>query len=224
MTGRTRTILSSTDPERLACGRRAVEAGGGTVVIAAVATWREAAALASHYGPEVLLLDAGAGAGDARPDVLEPLAARRPETRVVVLCPADEEELALELLRRGAWVVERGTGARALPRVVAAVLAGEPLVPRLLVARLVDAFRAHPAGGRGLRPVRSALTPREWEVLDALCAGGGTREIADALSISVETVRSHLKSTMRKLGVESRAAAIDVATELRSGGGVPVAA
>ena len=45
----------------------------------------------------------------------------------------------------------------------------------------------------GLRPVRSPLTPREWEVLDLLCAGLSMEEVTEALVLSPETVRSHLQ-------------------------------
>jgi DNA-binding CsgD family transcriptional regulator len=48
-----------------------------------------------------------------------------------------------------------------------------------------------------------------------LCEGCGTEEIADILVLSTETVRSHVKSILRKLGVSSRAEAIAAAARLR---------
>jgi two-component system, NarL family, response regulator LiaR len=71
--------------------------------------------------------------------------------------------------------------------------------------------------GAGMRPIRSPLTPREWEVLDLLCQERSTDDIADTLVLSVETVRSHIKSVLRKLGVRSRQEAIKAAGRLRSG-------
>lgn len=53
-------------------------------------------------------------------------------------------------------------------------------------------------------PTVDVLTPREVDVLDLLRAGWGNREIATALHISVETVRSHVKSVYRKIGVGTR--------------------
>ena len=67
----------------------------------------------------------------------------------------------------------------------------------------------------GLRPVRSSLTRREWEVLDMICAGMSTREIAGALVVAEDTVYGHVKHMMRKLGVKSRAEAVSVAGMLR---------
>jgi DNA-binding NarL/FixJ family response regulator len=66
-----------------------------------------------------------------------------------------------------------------------------------------------------MRPVRSRLTSREWEVLDLLCERKTTDTIATELFLSPETVRSHVKAIYRKLGVNSRDAAIDAAADLR---------
>jgi DNA-binding CsgD family transcriptional regulator len=68
--------------------------------------------------------------------------------------------------------------------------------------------------------VRSELSDREWEVLDLIAQERTTADIADELFLSVETVRSHVKSLMRKLGVHSRAEAVQRAAALR----LPVAA
>jgi ATP/maltotriose-dependent transcriptional regulator MalT len=70
--------------------------------------------------------------------------------------------------------------------------------------------------GVGIRPVRSRLTPREWEVLDLLCTGQSTDDIANALVLSSETVRSHIKNLLRKLGVSSRQAAVEEARRMRA--------
>jgi ATP/maltotriose-dependent transcriptional regulator MalT len=67
----------------------------------------------------------------------------------------------------------------------------------------------------GLRPVRSSLTDREWEVLDLLSGGASTDDIARVLVLSSETVRTHLKNIYRKLAVSSRDDAVMAANRLR---------
>jgi DNA-binding NarL/FixJ family response regulator len=100
---------------------------------------------------------------------------------------------------------------------VAAVVAGEAAIPSTLLPRLLSEWRRpQPAEGTGLRPIRSPLTARAWEVLDLLCDGCSTLEIAATLDVSVETVRSHVKYVLRKLGVNSRAAAVEQAQRLRA--------
>ena len=76
--------------------------------------------------------------------------------------------------------------------------------------------RRAPNGPGGLRPVKSPLTPREWEVIDLLAESMTTDQIADALVLSPETVRSHVKNILRKLDARSREEALATAQRMRS--------
>ena len=62
---------------------------------------------------------------------------------------------------------------------------------------------------------KSRLTSREWEVLNLIAGGKSTRQVAEQLTLSPTAVRVHIAAIVRKLGVESRAAAIALVT--RSG-------
>ena len=68
-----------------------------------------------------------------------------------------------------------------------------------------------------MRPVKSPLTPREWEIIDLLVESKTTDQIADRWSLSTETVRSHVKNILRKLDVRSREEAVAVAQAMRGG-------
>ena len=59
------------------------------------------------------------------------------------------------------------------------------------------------------------LSTREWEVLDMICDGMSMREISRSLFLAEDTVYGHVKHTLRKLGVNSRAEAVSAAGILR---------
>ncbi|HEX6391515.1 MAG TPA: response regulator transcription factor [Solirubrobacteraceae bacterium] len=189
----------------------------GIVVIAEAGGGREAIELTLYYKPDVVLMDLVMPGIDGIAATREIIAAR-PDTKVVMLSSSDDDELGLLSLRIGAsGYLTKAMDVDSLPRALRAVGAGEVLVPRRLTGVLVDAVRRMREDGTGLRPVRSPLTAREWEVLDLLCQGLTTEDIADTLVLSAETVRSHVKSVLRKLGVSSRQEAIAAAQRLRSG-------
>jgi two-component system, NarL family, response regulator LiaR len=189
----------------------------GIVVIAEASGGREAVELSLYYRPDVVVMDLVMPGMDG-------LAATRqiidqaPDVRVVVLTSSEDEHVGLMTLRAGAsGFLPKRVGIEALPRALRGAKQGEAVVSRALTMRLIEGLRRVSEDGAGMRPIRSPLTPREWEVLDLLCQERSTDDIAEALVLSVETVRSHIKSVLRKLSVRSRQEAIKAAAELRAG-------
>jgi DNA-binding NarL/FixJ family response regulator len=167
--------------------------------------------LARRHRPDVVWLD------DELPGLggvpgLQKLAAETPDSHVVTLAGEYEEGRGVRAVMAGAaGYLSREIAPATLPRVVRAVMRGEVATPRSLTPALIGLARSD----MGMRPVRSVLTPREWEVLDLLTSGASTKEITDELVISLETVQSHIKHILRKLGVHSRGEAVARALELR---------
>lgn len=200
---RLRVLIADDDPLARRVVRDALQEAGMTVV-ADAANGREAVELALHYRPDLVLMDV------VMPELDGITAARTiheqaPEVRVVMLSMSDDDDLGVLGIRAGAsGYVTKDVDVVRLPGMLERVAAGEPAVTPRITAQLIDELRRLPAAGQGMRPVRSDLTAREWEVLDQLAAGKTTDEVADKLVLSVETVRSHTKSLYRKLGVHSR--------------------
>ena len=212
-----RVIVADDDPLVRRVIREILEAAQITVV-AEAPNGREAVSLARHYQPDIVLLDVVMPGLDGLSALEQITADPRIETKVVMLSVRGEHDIAFLALRKGALgYLNKDVDLGVLPRVLLDVADGKAALSRSFTSHLVKRLQELPAGGVGMRPVQSALTAREWEVGDLLCAGKRTEEIADSLVLSTETVRTHVKNIMRKLDVHSRAEMIDVIERLRSG-------
>ena len=189
----------------------------GYVVIAEAAGGREGVELSLYYHPDVVVMDVAMPGMDGL-EATRRILAGDPGIKVVLLTSSDDEAVALAGLRAGAvGFVSKDIDIAALPRVLDSAHRGEAVVSRRLTMKLIESIRTMRPDGGGMRPVRSPLTSREWEVLDLMCERRSTEEIADELVLSIETVRSHAKNILRKLDVNSRAEAVGLAGRLRSG-------
>jgi two-component system, NarL family, response regulator LiaR len=135
---------------------------------------------------------------------------RHPALRVVVTAGATGPREALRAVRAGAaGYLSKSLTPSSLAPALRGVTRGEGALSRRYTATLMrELHRQARERGPAARHVRSRLTEREWQVLNLLADGRRTGEIAAELVVSVETVRSHVKSIMRRLGVHTRAAAI----------------
>jgi DNA-binding NarL/FixJ family response regulator len=185
----------------------------GLDVVGEAINGRQAVEVVAFHRPDLVLLDILMPEMDGV-DAASRIAASAPETVIVLLTGSHDDDVALRGLRAGAvGYLSKDVDLDVLPRALLAALQGEPAISRTLAMRLVEDLRRD--GGTHIRPVRSALTAREWEVLDLICDGLSNDEIAREFVVSCETVKTHVKSVMRKLDVHSRQEAIEVATTLR---------
>jgi NarL family two-component system response regulator LiaR len=187
----------------------------GITVVAEAHDGQEAIELVRFHRPDIVLLDVIMPHLDGIAATRR-IVAEAPDQIVILLTHSDDEDLGILGLRAGAvGYLSKEVDLEALPRALEGALAGEAVISRGMAMRVIEHLRGTPEGGRGMRPIKSALTSREWQVLDLLCEHRSTEQIADALVLSQETVRTHVKSILRKLDVRSRADAVDAANRLR---------
>lgn len=164
------------------------EAPDGEAAVEAVQTLR----------PDVLLLDvAMPGLGG-----LEVLSALKDApTRVLLLTAAISDTATVRALQLGArGIVLKEAATRQLFDGIRRVVSGKYVVADGAVETLADALRRPSSAPE--RPYN--LTPRELDIIRAIVAGDTNKEIAERLSISVQTVKHHLTSIFDKTGVSSR--------------------
>lgn len=191
--------------------RTALEAAGFEVC-AAVGSGPAAVEAALAHDPDVCLLDVRMPGGGI--EAAAQIKRERPGVEVVMLTATAADDELFAALRAGAsGYLLKDTNPERLPFALRGVLNGEAAVPRALVTRLIDEFRDRGRPRRLLRNQKIGLTERESEVLDLLRNDLSTREIATRLGVSEVTVRRHVGTMLKKLGVGDRAAAVRLVEE-----------
>ena len=203
------TVLLADDHARTrALLRQALERTGDFVVCAEAADAESSVAAAKEAKPAVCLLDINMpGSGIA---AAAQISAALPETAVVMWTVSRQDDDLFDSLRAGAsGYLLKGMDEDKVGDALHKVIDGEATLPGSLVARLVEEFRDRESRRVAIPDTPSArLTGREWDVLELMRKGVTTSEIAHRLFVSATTVRTHISSILRKLGVSDREAAI----------------
>jgi DNA-binding NarL/FixJ family response regulator len=203
------TVLVADDHARTrALVRLALEHNGEFRVCAEAHDAPTAVAAALVDQPNVCLLDINMpGSGIA---AAARITAALPETAVVMLTVSRQDDDLFDALRAGAsGYLLKGMDEEALGAALHQVLKGESPLPGSLVARLVEEFRDREHRRVAVPQAAAArLTGREWDVLELMRTGASTGEISQRLFISPTTVRSHVSTILKKLGVPDREAAV----------------
>ena len=156
----------------------------------------EALRLARELRPDVVLMDLLMPQMDG---ITATTAVRQelPETEVIALTSVLEDASVVGAIRAGAiGYLLKDTNADELRRAIKAAAAGQVQLSPQAAARLMREVRAPDSP--------EALTERETEVLRLLAVGKANKEIARALSIGEQTVKTHVGNILAKLGVRSR--------------------
>ncbi len=174
----------------------------------------DALAAVEEVAPDVVLLDLRLQ-GASGLDVCRKLVDEYPDVCVVFLTVYEDEQYVFEALRAGArgYLLKKAS-PEDIVRILQSVMAGEVVVDPSLGGQI--ALRAASTRTGDFWPgAHLGLTKREGEVLTQLVKGLANKDIGRALFISEDTVKTHVRGVLRKLGVKDRAQAVSFA--LRNG-------
>lgn len=160
---------------------------------------REAVERHRELDPDVTLMDIQMPEMDGV-EAIRAIRAEAPEARIVVLTTYDGDVQAMRAFQAGA---------------------SGYLLKSMLRKELLDTIRAVHAGRRRISPEVAVsiaehhdddrLSPREVEVLELIATGHANKSVADELGISEETVKSHVRNILAKLGANDRTHAVTIA-------------
>lgn len=209
------TILIADDHDVVRDGLRLIlESEDDFAVVGEAANGAEAVRLCGALTPQVVLMDLRMPGMDGL-TAIKHIRQQQPDVNIVILTTYNEDALMIEGLRSGARsYLLKDTKRQVLFDTLRAAARGESLLSPDVIARVVAQSSGPSAPApKSVMMNEIALTDREREVLIGVARGERSKEIAARLGIAERTVKAHLASIYNKFGVDSRAAAIAVASQ-----------
>ncbi len=197
-------VLLADDHELVRKGIRSLlEATGRVEVVAEAHDGREALRLIRAQDPEVVLMDI-AMPGLNGLDATARAVRDTPSLPVIILSMHATKEYVIEALRAGAsGYVLKNAPVEELEQAIRAVHRGEKYLTPAISGQLMESFveQSRRPARDGAEGSEGTLTSRQREVLQLIAEGRSTREIAEALHLSVKTVETHRMQIMTRLNI-----------------------
>lgn len=210
-------VAIADDQELVRAGLRLIIAGEADLeVVGEAASGEEAVIIAQRVQPDVLLMDVrmpGLGGIAATEAILGSAGSARP--RILMLTTFDLDEYVYDAMRVGAsgFLLKDVPAEDLVIAIRQAARGTDALLAPSVTRRLVERFASQRSIGSTRRDVLRELTAREQEVLRLVARGLSNSEIADHLTISETTVKSHVSHVLMKLGLRDRVQAVVLAYE-----------
>ncbi len=207
-----RVVLVDDDSLMRAGLRMIIDQSDDIVVVGEAERGEDAVSAVREHRPDVVLMDVRMPGMDGI-EATGAVTDAHPDVRVIVLTTFELEEYVFGALRAGAsgFLLKR-TEPEQLLAGIRAVAGGDALLSPSVTRRLIEQFTGS-GHQRAVDPRLDELTDREREVLVQMAGGLTNDEIGETLFIAENTVKTHVKRVMSKLGARDRVQAVVAAYE-----------
>ncbi|MFB9526238.1 response regulator transcription factor [Nonomuraea roseola] len=213
MSGPVRVVIAD-DQALVRTGFRMILAADGIEVVAEAADGEEAVAAVRRARPDVVLMDIRMPRTDGLEATRQIVSGGAEETRVLILTTYDLDHYVYAALTAGAsGFLLKDVTPEHLVAAVRLVRSGDALLAPTITRRLIERFAPREEEKSAPHRDLAELTPRELEVLSLLATGLSNGELADRLTLSPTTVKTHVARILSKLGLRDRVQAVVLAYE-----------
>ena len=190
------------------------EGGHGKLVCPPVQTGEAALEAATRHDPDVIVMDINLPGAMSGLDATRAIKEKCPKSRVLVITANEEDDVLVPAVEAGASaLLEKSSPLDDVLEAIDKVAAGEMLVDPAKLARLMRVLSSQREGSREADLLLNQLTERETQILQLSAEGLSTAEVAGRLFISPQTVQTHVRNVLAKLGVRSKLQAVAFAAK-----------
>ena len=156
----------------------------------------------AKFSADILIFESALASNPV--ETVTELLRQAPQLKIVVVTPASDEQLTLDLFRRGAHgILSREVEPETLVECLRKVAGGEPWLESQAIHWVMDAYRGHNLRPSGARP-KVQLTPKETLIVSCVTQGMKNKEIAVRVGTTEQVVKNYLRKVYDKLGVADR--------------------
>jgi DNA-binding NarL/FixJ family response regulator len=171
-------------------------------VVGQAETLAQTQSAVTKFSADILILESALTPNPV--EAVTELLRQSPQLKIVVVTPASDEQLTLDLFRRGAHgILSRETEPETLVDCLRKVAAGEPWLESHAIHWVMEAYRGHSLRPSGARP-KVQLTPKETLIVSCVTQGMKNKEIAVRVGTTEQVVKNYLRKVYDKLGVADR--------------------
>jgi DNA-binding NarL/FixJ family response regulator len=171
-------------------------------VVGQAETLSQTQSAVTKFSADVLIFESALAPNPV--EAVTELLRQAPQLKIVVVTPASDEQLTLDLFRRGAHgILSREVEPELLIECLRKVVAGEPWLENQAIHWVMEAYRGHSLRPSGARP-KVQLTPKETLIVSCVTQGMKNKEIAIRVGTTEQVVKNYLRKVYDKLGVADR--------------------